>query len=57
MTGNVAYAICGLNEIPSQRAKGFQLMIVAEDGSHQALADHRGALGPAGVRLCQQMPA
>jgi nitrite reductase/ring-hydroxylating ferredoxin subunit len=35
MTGNVAYAICAMNEIPSQRAKGFQLMIVAEDGSHR----------------------
>jgi nitrite reductase/ring-hydroxylating ferredoxin subunit len=35
MAGNVAYAICAMNEIPSQRAKGFQLMIVAEDGSHR----------------------
>jgi nitrite reductase/ring-hydroxylating ferredoxin subunit len=35
MTGNLAYAICAMNEIPSQRAKGFQLMIVAEDGSHR----------------------
>jgi len=32
MTSSVAYAICGLNDIPSQRAKGFQLMIVAGDG-------------------------
>ena len=35
MPGNVAYAICAMNEIPSQRAKGFQLMIVAEDGGHR----------------------
>ena len=35
MTGHVAYAICGLNEIPSQKARGFQLMIVAEDGSYK----------------------
>jgi len=35
MTDHVAYAICGLNEIPSQKARGFQLMIVAEDGSHK----------------------
>jgi nitrite reductase/ring-hydroxylating ferredoxin subunit len=35
MTGNVAYAICAMNEIPSQRAKGFHLMIVAEDGSQK----------------------
>jgi len=35
MTSSVAYAICGLNGIPSQRAKGFQLMIVSEDGSHR----------------------
>ena len=35
MTSSVAYAICGLNDIPSQRARGFQLMIVAGDGSHK----------------------
>jgi nitrite reductase/ring-hydroxylating ferredoxin subunit len=35
MTDHVAYAICGMNEIPSQKARGFQLMIVAEDGSHK----------------------
>jgi nitrite reductase/ring-hydroxylating ferredoxin subunit len=35
MTDHVAYAICGLNEIPSQKARGFQLMIVAENGSHK----------------------
>lgn len=31
----VAYAICGFNEIPSQRAKGFHLMLVDEDGTHR----------------------
>ncbi|UZE50302.1 Rieske 2Fe-2S domain-containing protein [Rhodopseudomonas sp. P2A-2r] len=35
MTDHVAYAICGMNEIPSQKARGFHLMIVAEDGSHK----------------------
>ncbi len=35
MTDHVAYAICGMNEIPSQKARGFQLMIVAEDGRHK----------------------
>jgi len=35
MTDHLAYAICALNEIPSQRAQGFHLMIVAEDGSQQ----------------------
>ena len=29
----MAYAICGMNDIPSQKARGFQLMIVGEDGS------------------------
>ncbi len=47
----------GMNDIPSQKARGFQLMIVGEDGSHRPWSDHRGPLGPAGVRLCQQMPA
>ncbi len=32
---NVAYAICRLSDIPSQRAAGFHLMVVAEDGSHK----------------------
>ncbi|MFH0301771.1 Rieske 2Fe-2S domain-containing protein [Bradyrhizobium sp. 31Argb] len=32
---NTAYAICGFNDIPSQRAMGFYLMIVDEDGSHR----------------------
>ncbi|OCK53896.1 Rieske 2Fe-2S domain-containing protein [Bradyrhizobium sp. LMTR 3] len=32
---NTAYAICGFNDIPSQRAMGFDLMIVDEDGSHR----------------------
>lgn len=33
MNADVAYAICSLNDIPSKRAQGFQLMVVAEDGS------------------------
>lgn len=32
---SVAYAICRLSDIPSQRAAGFHLMVVAEDGSHR----------------------
>jgi nitrite reductase/ring-hydroxylating ferredoxin subunit len=32
MKADVAYAICGMNDIPSQKARGFQLMIVDEDG-------------------------
>ena len=35
MTTDVAYAICSFNDIPSRRAMGFQLMIVAEDGSQR----------------------
>jgi len=30
---NVAYAICGMNDIPSQKARGFQLMRVEDDGT------------------------
>ncbi|WP_456640515.1 Rieske (2Fe-2S) protein [Bradyrhizobium sp. USDA 10063] len=30
---NTAYAICGFNDIPSQRARGFYLMRVDENGS------------------------
>jgi nitrite reductase/ring-hydroxylating ferredoxin subunit len=29
----VAYAICGLSDIPSRQARGFQLMIVGDDGA------------------------
>lgn len=32
MTADVAYVICSMNDIPSQRARGFQLMVVGEDG-------------------------
>ncbi len=32
MEEHVAYAICRMNEIPSQKARGFQLMIVDEEG-------------------------
>ena len=35
METNVAYAICRMNEIPSQKAKGFHLMIVDKDGSQK----------------------
>lgn len=28
----VAYAICSMNDIPSQKAKGFQLATIGEDG-------------------------
>ena len=33
MEPNVAYAICSMSDIPSQKARGFQLMIVGEDGT------------------------
>ena len=33
MDQNTAYAICAFNDIPSQRAIGFHLMIVGEDGT------------------------
>ena len=33
MQETIAYAICGMNDIPSQRARGFQLLIVGDDGS------------------------
>jgi nitrite reductase/ring-hydroxylating ferredoxin subunit len=33
MTTHIAYAICSINDIPSRRARGFQLMIVDEDGA------------------------
>lgn len=35
MEADVAYAICRMNEIPSQKARGFQLMIVGEDGAEK----------------------
>lgn len=31
----VAYAICSMSDIPSQRARGFELSRVAEDGTEQ----------------------
>ncbi|CCE11120.1 conserved hypothetical protein [Bradyrhizobium sp. STM 3843] len=33
MTTSIAYAICSINDIPSRRAMGFNLMIVDEDGT------------------------
>jgi len=33
MESDLAYAICSLNDIPSKQARGFQLMIIDEDGA------------------------
>jgi len=33
MESNVTYAICSMNDIPSQKARGFQLMRVEDDGT------------------------
>jgi nitrite reductase/ring-hydroxylating ferredoxin subunit len=33
MEPNVAYAICSMSDIPSQKARGFQLMLVEHDGT------------------------
>ncbi len=33
MESSVAYAICGMSDIPSRQARGFQLMIVGDDGT------------------------
>lgn len=33
--GGIAYVICSMSDIPSQRARGFQLVRVAEDGTEQ----------------------
>ncbi|MFO1102974.1 MAG: Rieske 2Fe-2S domain-containing protein [Methylocystis sp.] len=33
----IAYVVCGLNEIPSRRARGFQLVIVDEKGEEKPL--------------------
>lgn len=32
MEQNTAYAICSFSDIPSQRAVGFQLLIIGDDG-------------------------
>ncbi len=32
---NIPYAICSMSDIPSQRARGFHLIRVAEDGTRQ----------------------
>jgi nitrite reductase/ring-hydroxylating ferredoxin subunit len=34
-TPAVAYAICSMSDIPSQKAKGFKLAVIAEDGSER----------------------
>lgn len=33
MEAGIAYAICGMNDIPSRKARGFQLIRVGEDGA------------------------
>ena len=33
METNVAYVICNMNDIPSQKARGFQLMRLEDDGT------------------------
>lgn len=35
MDTNVAYAICSMSDIPSQKARGFHLMRVDEDGTRR----------------------
>ena len=35
MESNIAYAICTMSDIPSQKARGFQLMRVEEDGTQR----------------------
>jgi nitrite reductase/ring-hydroxylating ferredoxin subunit len=33
MEPGIAYAICSMSDIPSQKAMGFQLMLVEDDGT------------------------
>ncbi|MGB8364083.1 MAG: Rieske (2Fe-2S) protein [Rhizomicrobium sp.] len=35
MTQPLSYAICSLTDVPSQKARGFQLLRIAEDGTQQ----------------------
>lgn len=35
MESSIAYAVCAMSDIPSQRARGFQLVRVDDDGSHK----------------------
>jgi nitrite reductase/ring-hydroxylating ferredoxin subunit len=35
METNVAYVICNMNDIPSQKARGFQLMRLDDDGTER----------------------
>lgn len=35
MEANIAYAICGMSDIPSRKARGFQLVRLAADGSRR----------------------
>ena len=34
----VAYAVCSMSDIPSQKAKGFNLMVVEADGTQRPMA-------------------
>lgn len=38
MESNTAYVVCSMNDIPSQKARGFHLMRVEDDGTQQPLA-------------------
>ena len=35
---NIAYAICSMTDIPSQKARGFQLLRVEDDGTERPLS-------------------
>lgn len=35
MEASIAYAICGMSDIPSRKARGFQLMLVEDDGTRR----------------------
>lgn len=35
MESGIAYTICGMSDVPSQRARGFRLMLVAQDGTQR----------------------
>jgi nitrite reductase/ring-hydroxylating ferredoxin subunit len=37
MEPSIAYAICALSDIPSQKARGFHLMLVENDGTQRPL--------------------
>ena len=56
MEAGAAYAICSMSDIPSQQARGSSSR-VEEDGTAATVVDFRAAMGPAGFRLCQHLPA